>query len=81
MQVQVRFFAAAREAAKVSTTHVELAEPATVASLLAALERSFPPLAPLLPKLRVAVDEEFAGPTQALTASSDVALIPPVAGG
>lgn len=81
MKVRVRFFAATREAAKAQGAEVELAPDATVQTLLHALAQQFPALAPLLPKVRVAVDEDFADPATPLRETSDVALIPPVAGG
>lgn len=80
-RVKVRFFAAARERTKTSELELELADGATVADLTAALVARFPPLGPLLPHLRVAVDQEFAAATQVLPPSAEVALIPPVAGG
>lgn len=38
-------------------------------------------LGPLLPHLRVAVDQHFVGPEEAVPDGAEVALIPPVAGG
>lgn len=82
MRLTVHLFAAARERAGASTIEVELAtEPPTVASLLSVLATARPALASLLPHVRVAVDQEFATPGTPLTERSEVALIPPVAGG
>jgi molybdopterin synthase catalytic subunit len=80
MVVTVRLFAGLRERAGSHTLAVELAEPATVGDLLAALdgtpvggmpERSF----------IVAVNREYATRDVAVRAADEVALIPPVSGG
>ncbi len=80
MSVRILFFAAAREAAGASRE--ELSGPlATVADLRAALAARHPALAPLLPRCRIAVDEEFAADDAPVPDGSEVALVPPVAGG
>lgn len=79
--VTVRFFAAAREKTRCAEATVEVPPPVTVAALKAALSKRFPALDPLWPHLRVAVDQEFAGPDDAIPSGAEVALIPPVAGG
>lgn len=81
MKTTVRFFAAARERAGRSTLELELPAGATVADLVKALLHQVPALAPLLPKLRIAVAEEFAAPEEVIPEGAEVALIPPVAGG
>ena len=81
MRVTIRFFAAARERAKVSTLELELPAGVRVSELSAALIAKIPELGPLMPKLRIAVAEEFAGPDDVIPEGVEVALIPPVAGG
>lgn len=81
MKTTVRFFAAARERARRTTLELDLPTGATVADLTKALLREIPELAPLLPKLRIAVAEEFAQPDEVIPEGAEVALIPPVAGG
>lgn len=81
MRVTVRFFAAARERAKVSTLELELPAGVRVSELSAALIAKIPELGPLMPKLRIAVAEEFAAPDDVIPEGVEVALIPPVAGG
>lgn len=81
MRVTVRFFAAARERAGRASLDLELREGATVRELLAALVAQLPALEALLPRVRVAVAEEFAAPDDVVPAGAEVALIPPVAGG
>lgn len=81
MKVTVRFFAAARERARASTLELDLPEGAKVSALTSALIKAIPELGPLMPKLRIAVAEEFAGPDDVIPEGAEVALIPPVAGG
>lgn len=81
MRVTVRFFAAARERAGRSALELELRDGASVREALAALVAQAPGLEALLPKLRVAVAEEFAGPDDVIPPGAELALIPPVAGG
>jgi MoaE-MoaD fusion protein len=81
MRVWVLYFAAARERAGTSREELEVSEEATVSSLLARLAERHPGLGPLLPHLRVAVNQEFASTDQPLSPGAEVALIPPVSGG
>lgn len=81
MRVKVRLFAAARELAKNSMLEIELAEGSRVSELTAELALRMPSLHPLIPKMRVAISEEFVGPDDIIPENADVALIPPVAGG
>ncbi|MDP2272829.1 MAG: molybdenum cofactor biosynthesis protein MoaE [Archangium sp.] len=81
MKTTVRFFAAARERAKRTTLELDLPAGSTVADLTKKLLQELPELAPLLPKLRIAVAEEFAAPEDLIPEGAEVALIPPVAGG
>ncbi len=81
MQITVRFFAAAREVAKMSYLEIELPQGARVSDLIITLVQRLPDLQPLLPKLRIAVAEEFALPDAVIPEGAEVALIPPVAGG
>jgi len=81
VRVSVRFFAAAREKARVAQHRLELPAPATVQAVTDALLAAFPDLQPLMKHLRVAVDQEFADPRDEVRDGAEVALIPPVAGG
>jgi sulfur-carrier protein len=80
--VQVLYFAALRDLAGRAEDQLELPEEvATVADLLAHLQRLRPALAGKLASVRVALDEAFAKDSDALAGARVIALIPPVAGG
>ena len=81
MQIHVRFFAAAREAAGCAEEVAELPDDSQVADLRAWLLERHPALEEVEPGLRYAVAEHFAGPETPLTPGVQVALIPPVGGG
>ncbi|MCM2335144.1 MAG: molybdopterin converting factor subunit 1 [Anaeromyxobacteraceae bacterium] len=80
MPVTVLFFAAARDAAGAAREVLDPA-PATVGALRAALAARRPELARLLPRCRLAVDQEFAPDEAPLRDGVEVAVVPPVAGG
>ncbi|RKH39146.1 MoaD/ThiS family protein, partial [Corallococcus sicarius] len=81
MAVTVLYFAAARERAGVSRESLEVPEGARVSDVLALLSARHPSLTPLLPHLRVAVQQQFVGLDAPVPQDAEVALIPPVAGG
>ena len=82
MTVSVLYFAAARERAGLAEERfAALPAPGTVRSLLAELCARHPSLVPLLPHLRVAVNQAFVGLDEVVPEGAEVALIPPVAGG
>ncbi len=80
MSIQILYFAGAREAAGASRETLERA-PATVAELRRALEGAHPALARILPRCRIAVDQEFAPDDAPLRDGAEVAIVPPVSGG
>lgn len=81
MRIHVRLFAGLREAVGAGTLEVEAPERATVADVLAQLEREHPRLAAYRAHVLLAVDGEFSTPRHVLAAGSTVALMPPVSGG
>ncbi len=80
MPVTVLLFAAARDAAGAARLTLDPA-PATAGALRAALAAAHPGLARLLPRCRLAVDQEFAPDEAPLRDGAEVAVVPPVAGG
>ncbi len=80
MAILVLYFAGARDAAGLDRETLAQA-PATVGDLRRALATARPGLARVLPRCRIAVDQEFADDAAPLRDGAEVALIPPVAGG
>ena len=81
MQLNVLYFAHARERSGRRDEVLSCAEGTTVAELLVVIEARYSALAPLVPYLRVAVNGTYASADQVLTDGAEVALIPPVSGG
>ncbi len=80
MPVVVLSFGGARDAA--GTGREVLARlPETVGALRRALADAHPPLAPVLARSRIAVDQEFAADDAPLRDGAEVAVVPPVSGG
>ena len=81
MNIEVKLFAAARQAANQELVEIEIADQGTVNDLKIELVKCFPQLESMLDHLLVAIDTEYAGEEQVLQAGQDIALIPPVSGG
>ena len=81
MNVRVRLFAAARQAAGRDAVDVELPEGATIAQLRRRLAREVPQVSHLLRGALFAIDTEYAADRDTIHAAADVACIPPVSGG
>ncbi len=80
MALTVLYFAAAREAAGTSAESIDFPD-GTVAELRRLLMERHPALGRVLPRCRLAVGEELAQDADAIPDDSEVAVIPPVAGG
>lgn len=78
---EVLLFGPAREAAGSDRATVEVTPPATAGEVLAALGRTHPRLAELLPRSRVAVNRRYVDVATPVTAEDELAVIPPVGGG
>ena len=81
MKIRLLAFASAGDALGATETEIELPEGSRVADLRARLDRDHPALAPLWPRLAIAVDGRIAGQDEALSDGIEVALLPPVSGG
>jgi MoaE-MoaD fusion protein len=81
MRVRLLAFASASDALGTGELELELPEPATVADLRAWLDARYPALAPLWPRLAVAVNGSIARSDDPLGDGAEVALLPPVSGG
>jgi molybdopterin converting factor subunit 1 len=77
----VLFFAAARDAAKVSEWRCPVSEGETVASVRARVFARFEGLRGWERAVRFAVDGEYARDDATVRAGCEIAVIPPVAGG
>jgi len=80
MNVRVRLFASAREAAGAGQLLLELPNGATVRDAIASVTRLHP-LIGQIGQLVMAKDREYVGLDEPLTEGSELALIPPVSGG
>jgi MoaE-MoaD fusion protein len=81
MQITLLYFAAARERAGVPRETVQLRDGATAGDAREAACAAHPGLRAIVDRLRLAVDQEFAGAERPLRDGSEVAFIPPVSGG
>ncbi len=81
MQVQVKYFAAAREATGLEGETLELDEAASVDDAFEAICARHRGVGPLATSLRFAVGETFVAPERLLRAGETLILIPPVGGG
>ena len=81
MLIEVKMFALAKDLAGGPTVTLELPDEATVADLRRALAETVAELAPLLPRMMIAVGGEFAADDQVLQPNHEVACLPPVSGG
>lgn len=79
MTVTVLAFGIAKEIFGKSAIVVELNEP-TIAALKNTLEEKYPKLKQLATYM-VAVNNEYAQPTQYINSNDEIAIIPPVSGG
>ena len=79
--ITVRYFAVARERAGVTSEQLSIPAGQPLRALVDELVRRHPTLAPLLPHLRFAVEQQLAELDTPLPETAEVALIPPVAGG
>lgn len=81
MIVRVQLFAVARDLAGRGVVEIELPEGGTVSDLRRALAAEVPSLAPVLPRVLVAVGADYARDSAVLQPGDEVACIPPVSGG
>lgn len=81
MQLNVLFFAQARERAGVAQARVTVPDGARVADALDAIVAAHPALAPLRGHLAVAQDGAIVRAAEPLRDGAELALLPPVSGG
>jgi molybdopterin synthase catalytic subunit/molybdopterin converting factor small subunit len=81
MKIRLLAFASASDALGAGELDVDLPDHARVADLRAWLDARYPALAPLWPRLAVAVNGSVARADDRLGEGAEVALLPPVSGG
>ena len=81
MNIRIHFFALAKQLVGRGEIEIDLPSNSSVADLRTLLARQFPPLADLLPHVRIAVNAEYAPDETLLTEHCEAAIIPPVSGG
>lgn len=81
MKLTIKLFAAARQMAGADQLTIEVAEGARLGELIDAVVAQHPGLAAVIRHAAWAVDLKYAGRNTPLSATSEVALIPPVSGG
>ncbi|HEX2225313.1 MAG TPA: molybdenum cofactor biosynthesis protein MoaE [Thermoanaerobaculia bacterium] len=81
MKIRLLAFASAGDALGAGEMDLELPAGSRVVELRERLDRDFPKLAPLWPRLAVAVDGRVVSLDEPLQDGAEVALLPPVSGG
>jgi sulfur-carrier protein len=81
MSVQVRYFAAVREATDRDIETLQLPAGTTVAQIQSLLVERYPALSSLLPRCAVAVNRSYAAGEATLNDGDELAFIPPLGGG
>ena len=81
MNVRVRLFAAAKQAAGSGKMELDLPERATIGQLRQRMAEEIPQLADLIARAMFAIGTEYATDNAEIPPDVDVACIPPVSGG
>lgn len=81
MNIRLLAFASAGDALGATEMDLEMPDGSRVADLRERLDRDHPRLAPLWPRLAIAVDGRVVSADAPLTDGAEVALLPPVSGG
>lgn len=81
MHIAVRLFGGLVPLAGATTVEVDVADDATAAEVRDAVAAAHPTLTPMLARVKVAVDLEVVSDDARVNPGSEVALLPPVAGG
>lgn len=81
MLLQIRLFAAIRDAVQQEIVSVDVPEGARAADVREVLVRQFPDSKHLIAASRFAVDQAYAADSDPILPGAEIALIPPVSGG
>lgn len=81
MNVEVKLFAGAKQAAGRATVVLSLPENATIADVRRTLAEQIPPLEPLIRRAMFSVNLDYASDKTPIPPNAEIACIPPVSGG
>jgi molybdopterin converting factor small subunit len=81
VKISVRLFAVARQLAGRELVELDVPRGTTIGPLRTLLADEIPDLAPVLPHVLFAVENQYAANDDPIAAGSQVACIPPVSGG
>jgi molybdopterin converting factor subunit 1 len=81
MEITVKLFALLRETAGTDTLPLQVPQGAKVSQALEILQGQYPAFAPYIPRVRLALRQNFVDAATTLQAGDELALIPPVSGG
>ena len=81
MKIHLLAFASAGDALGTTETELEIPDGSRISDLRERLDRDFPGMVPLWPRLAIAMDGRIVPPDTYLEEGSEVALLPPVSGG
>lgn len=79
--LKIKLFAKARDLVGSPVIEIPWVDGQTVAQLKTRLSELHPEIQPLVPRLLVAVNNDYAADSRPLSASDEVACFPPVSGG
>lgn len=77
----VKLFAKARDLAGSAAVQLAWSDGQSVGQLKSILAEQYPALAPLIPRLLVAVNNDYAADSSVISQTDEVACFPPVSGG
>ena len=80
-RLQVKTFAAVKEAAGAESVEIDLPSSGTVGDVRQALTAALPEVAAVIQRSMFAVDQQFASDDAVVSPTAEVACIPPVSGG
>lgn len=81
IQIEVLFFAAAKEIVNAKNCSLMLSAGSKVADVRQSLLDRFPKLETILKQSRLAVNDTYAADDQTVESGDEIAVIPPVSGG
>ena len=81
MEVRILCFASTQDVTGQRELTLQVPDSATAGGCLEALKSEYPALGPILGRCRIAVNDEFASESDAVSDGDTLALLPPMSGG